>query len=569
MGIGFSSNRRGNNSSSGNNNGSRGNNGSGGSNNINNVNNINNNSVRADNSASRNVINNNRGNGVNANNTRNSGRGRVIPARVSGNNTNRNNNSGVTAYNRAVEDPNMVAIRDELLRAQMEREMSSQRIARRAARRETLYARLWVFFFIFILILVIVTAVILVSFRNTDVQETDDEYVYVYGTGKDEKDIVPFDSAVRNGKLYINYSKLARTLDMAVTGDGNVFRFITKDGSEDVKFTVGTTVIYVNSNEWRMSSPSYRVGDDIWVPLDFVIDSMIGIKVDVDEKERTITITRDTDEAGDALPVAFKMKEADTLAPITEDESYGDTTAPDSTDGTDTEQTDIDVPVFEFKADLSKYEKYMNPDDDSEYLILVNADNPLDKNYVPDDLVDVVNTRADGRNKQKMRLYAAKALEAMFIELFANGYDKKGPSGYPVSVMSAYRSYATQASLFNSYVEREMASNPSLTRAEAEAITETYSARPGTSEHQTGLCADLHNLSSAMQSFARQDAYKWLVDNCYKFGFILRYPEDKVDITKITFEPWHYRFVGRKAAYEMHELGMCLEEYVEYINQNR
>lgn len=562
MGVGFGSNRK-NNSGSRGDNSSRGNNVSGGRNNRINTNN---NVIRADNSGSRNVNSNSRrqiGTGSNANNTRNSGR--VIPVRVSGN-TKRNNSRGVTAYNRTIEDPNVTAIRDELLRAQREREASAQLMARRVARRETLFARLWAFFFIFILIIVIVTAAILISFRNTDIQETDDEYVYVYGTGDDESDVVPFDSAVRDGELYINYSMLARTLDMAVTGDGNVFRFITKDGSEDVKFTVGTTVIYVNGTEWRMSSPSHREGDDIWVPIDFVIDSMIGIKVDVDKKERTITITRDTDETGSVVPVAFYMKEAQTLSPITENESYGDTT---ETEGTDTEHTGINVPAFEFKSDLSEYEKYMNPDDATEYLILVNADNPLDENYNPDDLVDVVNTRADGRETQKMRLYAAKALEAMFIELFANGYDEKGSSGYPVSVMSAYRSYAKQASLFNTYVEREMASNPSLTRAEAEAITETYSARPGTSEHQTGLCADLHNLSSATKAFAREGAYEWLVDNCYKFGFILRYPEDKTEITKITFEPWHFRYVGRKAAYEMHELGMCLEEYVEYINQNQ
>ena len=558
MGVGFGSNRRGNS-------GSRGNDSSRGNNNVsggrNNRINTNNSGGRAGNSDSRNV-NNNRsqvGAGGNANTKKS---GRTFPVRTSGN-TNRNSGRGVTAYNRAGEDPNVAAIRDELLRAQKERENRTQLMTKRA-RRETLFALIWAFFFIFILIIIIVTAVILISFRSTNVQDTDDEYIYVYGTGDDESDVVPFDSAMRDGKLYINYSKLARTLDMVVTGDGNVFRFITKDGSEDVKFTVGTRVIHVNGTEWRMSLPSYREVNDIWVPLDFVIDSMIGINVDVDEKERTITITQVTDEAGDVVPVAFKMKEADTLAPITEDESYGE-----MTEGTDTEQTGIEVPVFEFKSDLSEYEEYMNPADDSEYLIIVNADNSLNENYIPDDLVDVINTRADGRETQKMRLYAAKALEAMFIELFANGYDGKGPSGYPVSVMSAYRSYAKQSSLFNTYVEREMEANPALTRAEVEAIVETYSARPGASEHQTGLCADLHNLSSAARSFAREDVYKWLVENCYKFGFILRYPEDKTEITKITFEPWHYRYVGRKAAYEMYELGMCLEEYVEYRNKNQ
>ena len=76
---------------------------------------------------------------------------------------------------------------------------------------------------------------------------------------------------------------------------------------------------------------------------------------------------------------------------------------------------------------------------------------------------------------------------------------------------------------------------------------------------------DMHNLPSAEQSFAQKPEAKWLAENCYRFGFILRYPEDKQSITNIIYEPWHFRFVGREAATEMHEKGMCLEEYVEYL----
>ena len=139
-------------------------------------------------------------------------------------------------------------------------------------------------------------------------------------------------------------------------------------------------------------------------------------------------------------------------------------------------------------------------------------------------------------------------------------------AGYPdVSVMSGYRSYNKQVSLFSTYLQREMANNPSLTEEQAKQIVLTYSAFPGTSEHQTGLCCDMHNLPSADVSFARKEAYTWLKDNCYKFGFVIRYPEDKTEITGYSFEPWHYRFVGRYHATRMHELGMCLEEYVDLL----
>ena len=75
----------------------------------------------------------------------------------------------------------------------------------------------------------------------------------------------------------------------------------------------------------------------------------------------------------------------------------------------------------------------------------------------------------------------------------------------------------------------------------------------------------MHNIGSAEVSFAKKPEAKWLAENCYRFGFILRYPEDKTDITSITYEPWHFRFVGREAATKMHENGMCLEEYIEHI----
>ena len=216
-----------------------------------------------------------------------------------------------------------------------------------------------------------------------------------------------------------------------------------------------------------------------------------------------------------------------------------------------------------FTADLSAYEEYMNPTDRDAYLTLVNATHPLASDFIPADLTDLVNTRGDGRAMQKMSLYAAKALEALFIEAKAeNQLTVNQKSGYPLSVMSAYRSYAYQSSLFSHYTDNEMARNPALTREQAEAITVTYSNRPGTSEHQLGLCVDMHDLSGADVSFKNSASYPWLSENAWKFGFILRYPEDKVSETAVSFEPWHYRCVGRYHAKKIHDAGLCLEEYI-------
>lgn len=208
-----------------------------------------------------------------------------------------------------------------------------------------------------------------------------------------------------------------------------------------------------------------------------------------------------------------------------------------------------------FISDLADYEQYMDPAERDDYLILVNKTSTISASDEPTDLVDIADTRQD-RATQQMRKYAAKALEALFIEMRAYGYTD-------VSVTSAFRSYNYQEQLFTGYVAKELKNHSGWTQAQAEAEAETYSARAGMSEHQTGLCCDMHNLSSADVSFANQEAYKWLSENAWKFGFILRFPEDKTDITGYSFEPWHYRFVGRYHAQKIHDGGLCLEEYLQ------
>ena len=223
---------------------------------------------------------------------------------------------------------------------------------------------------------------------------------------------------------------------------------------------------------------------------------------------------------------------------------------------------DTDVSDYEKRAgkryaiDISKYLKYIEPGDG--YLTLVNLQNPLPMDYVPADLVVSDYTRKDGRDGQKLVETAAKALEALMKEAAAYGITD-------VTITSGYRSASYQKSLFNSYVEKEMKNNSKLTREQAEQVVLTYSMKPGCSEHQTGLCCDMHNLSSAQQKFGSTEAGKWLAENCWRFGFILRYPADKEDITGVKWEPWHFRFVGREAATRMHEKNMCLEEYAEYL----
>ncbi len=208
----------------------------------------------------------------------------------------------------------------------------------------------------------------------------------------------------------------------------------------------------------------------------------------------------------------------------------------------------------DYKIDIEQYIEFIEPQDKYEYVFLVNPDNKLASDYVPEDLTDCGHTRNDGRAVQKLRRNAAEALKAFLAEGKMCGVTD-------VTVTSAYRSYEYQDYLFNLYCSQHQ--HKFSTREECEKYVLTFSTKPGTSEHQSGLCVDMHNIPSAEVYFAEKPEAKWLAENCYRFGFILRYPEDKTDITGITYEPWHFRFVGREAATEMYENGLCLEEYIK------
>lgn len=119
--------------------------------------------------------------------------------------------------------------------------------------------------------------------------------------------------------------------------------------------------------------------------------------------------------------------------------------------------------------------------------------------------------------------------------------------GITLTIISGYRSYDTQSRLYNNYAAKD-----------GKAKADTYSARPGTSEHQTGLAMDLNSLST---SFGETKEGRWLAQNCHKYGFIIRYPQGKQNITGYIYEPWHVRYLGTDLAQKVYQSGLCLEEY--------
>ena len=136
-------------------------------------------------------------------------------------------------------------------------------------------------------------------------------------------------------------------------------------------------------------------------------------------------------------------------------------------------------------------------------------------------------------------------------------------AGLSPIVCSAYRTEATQTRLYNNKVARVRASGVPEEQVEAEAAR--WVAKPGTSEHQTGLALDIVAASYQILDEKQEDTaeQQWLMENSWKYGFVLRYPSEKSEITGIGYEPWHYRYVGKAAAAAMHRTGECLEEYLQ------
>lgn len=184
------------------------------------------------------------------------------------------------------------------------------------------------------------------------------------------------------------------------------------------------------------------------------------------------------------------------------------------------------------------------------YLKLVNAENPMTQEDVPELEVETVD-----ENQYQVDARIVADLQDMFDAARAAGRN-------PV-ICSAFRSWDYQVSLYENKIDRVM-QEEGLNEAQAQEKAGTVVAKPGTSEHQMGLALDIvsseyMNLDEGQMETEDQ---QWLIENSWKYGFILRYPLDKSDITGIIFEPWHYRYVGKKAAKEITEQGLTLEEYL-------
>ncbi len=180
-------------------------------------------------------------------------------------------------------------------------------------------------------------------------------------------------------------------------------------------------------------------------------------------------------------------------------------------------------------------------------LILVNQDNYLPSDFEP-----------ELANIDKIRKFDIRAIEELKQMVDHMKKDKISD----VWIQSSYRSVAHQEEIFNNKIDWYMQQGES--REEAERLTLQTINKPGTSEHNLGLAIDFNYVN---YNFDQTKGFKWLKDNAENYGFVLRYDKEKEDITKVIYEPWHWRYVGKENAIKMNELNMCLEEYIEYLSK--
>lgn len=171
-------------------------------------------------------------------------------------------------------------------------------------------------------------------------------------------------------------------------------------------------------------------------------------------------------------------------------------------------------------------------------LLLVSADNPLPGDFRPPETVTLIGKVAVRDNS----VCIAKSIEAPLLQLF---HDAQEAGHTDLYVNSGFRSREEQRAIYNQETDK------------------SYAQPPGSSEHETGLAVDIKIMKISGQDMVAEPSWRWLKDNAWRYGFIIRYPEDKTSVTGISFEPWHFRYVGKDAAQVCHEKNLCLEEYLQ------
>lgn len=205
------------------------------------------------------------------------------------------------------------------------------------------------------------------------------------------------------------------------------------------------------------------------------------------------------------------------------------------------------VAMVNVNRDYNFYTHVKKTDTTKKELMLVNKYYQLTKNYTPNSIVAISTQYSYEGNEISKDVYSA----------YRSMWNAAKEEGYTLIVTSSYRDYESQDTVWN-----DLANSYGDEKADARA------ARAGHSEHQTGLALDIVTYNSYNNDFDQTEEFKWLQKNAHKYGFILRFPKGKEDITGYSYESWHYRYVGIDVATKIHNLGITYDEYYAYYLDN-
>ena len=208
------------------------------------------------------------------------------------------------------------------------------------------------------------------------------------------------------------------------------------------------------------------------------------------------------------------------------------------------------VSLVNVNADYDAYDKKIIKDTDinKKELMLINKYYHLNKDYVPEDLTDA----------SVMYSYSDNSATSDTLKAFKELWENASKNNINLVITSSYRSYDIQDKIWNNYAFRE-----------SDEEADLYVARAGYSEYQSGLALDITLYKGTKESFKDSTESKWLQDNAYKYGFILRYPKDKEKITGYDYDQSHYRYVGKKIAKVIHDEKITFDEYYAYYIENK
>ena len=284
------------------------------------------------------------------------------------------------------------------------------------------------------------------------------------------------------------------------------------------------TINYIKSDEYKLKKIGYNE-QEITSILKYATDSeLTKIKNDKYEKELTTFLNQKYFIYDNLVDYIEYYKEDKTVKP-----------------------SKI-ISIINVGANKEFYEDPKKTDISLKELMLVNKFNYLDKSYTPENVVPISTQYSYDDNEAPEFVY----------EKYLDMWNAADEDGMNLIMSSSYRDYEYQESLYQNYKNQK-----------GTEWADSVAARAGYSEHQTGYALDIVTYNSTMDDFEQSDEFKWLSKNAYKYGFILRYPKDKEDITGYAYESWHYRYVGKEVAEYIYKNKITFDEYYAYFIANK